>query len=385
MSYYQITALSSTEVDIRIDGPIGNSFFEETVTAKSFTSDLSKITANKLNVYINSPGGSVMDANVIFAALKRHPAQVYVVIDGYALSAASMIAMAGDSISMGERSLMMIHNPQIVTNGDANAIRKTADVLDKIKIGMVDLYNARLCLEPGAVGALLDQETWYSASEALSAGLVDKVVLDSATPKLIPTAICKQFNHIPAVYAAYMEANMPNENVTSSHPDQNVPEVPADKSDKAETITCPKCGEVIDLPTVDPSNEKTNLNEIAAIAASVVEQSIIRERKRIKEIRAAFAVWEKRGWNMDALKAECEDEGLDYASVGHRILAYMGSQSMPLAGATQGIMGSSDPLMDAVAIYKSVHPGITDAQAQAGVLREKPELYDAYQSTRQGG
>ncbi|MCP5196992.1 MAG: Clp protease ClpP [Gammaproteobacteria bacterium] len=147
MSYYRIENRRPTVAEIRIDGVIGESWNEASTTAQRFVADLNAIQAAALHVYLNSPGGSLMDANVIMAALQRHPATVTVLIDGWALSAASLIAMAGQTVRMGERSLLMIHNPATAARGDARELRKAAEMLDKLKDGLVATYSKTVFMQ----------------------------------------------------------------------------------------------------------------------------------------------------------------------------------------------------------------------------------------------
>lgn len=302
--YYQITARGPTVAEIRIDGPIGESFFSETMTAQAFVKELSAITATEIHLYLNSPGGSVMDANVISAALQRHPAQVKIIVDGWALSAASLIAMAGNTVSMGPRSLLMLHNPRAGTHGDAPALRKTAEVLDKIKSGMVDAYNARLKLEPAAVAAILDAETWYSAEEALTAGLIDAILPDAtAVPAPVPAKIRNHFSFVPAAYAAYLQE--PNPVADFPTPTDPVP-TPTTEPPKADPA-----------PTAELDAVRT--------------QAVAHERARVKTIRAAFAPWIKKGLDVSALQAQCEDDGSDAATASLKLLHALGAMSEPLA------------------------------------------------------
>lgn len=201
-AYYTIACRSPAVADIRIDGPVGDYRLEESVTARQFVTDLNQIRADAINVYINSPGGSVMDANVIYSALQRHPAKINVVVDGWALSAASMIAMAGDTISMGQRSMLMLHNPHTTVAGNAAELRKTADVLDKVKSGMLDAYRQRMKGTADEISTILDAETWFSADEAVAAGLADGIVEDLRSPSPVPAALCAQIS-IPSAFSAF--------------------------------------------------------------------------------------------------------------------------------------------------------------------------------------
>lgn len=331
MTYYQITARGPQSAEIRIDGPIGTSFFEETVIAQQFVKDLAAIKAPTINVYINSPGGSVMDANVIIAALQRHPATVNIIVDGWALSAASLIAMAGDRVEIGRQSLMMIHNPRAAAAGDAPAMRKAAEVLDKLKLAMVDTYNARLKLAPDTVAQLLDAETWYSAAEAVAAGLADAIIPNHAAPSPVPAAIRNHFSFVPAAYAAYLtEPPMPNDSHTPSSP-------PA-----AESRSIP---EPVATPEASATSPSTHPVVSAIDIDARVAAGIAGDRARVKAIRAHFAPWIKKGFDLAALQAECEDEGLSPESAGARILAALGAMANPLAtgqGESQAEPGTAE-------------------------------------------
>jgi ATP-dependent protease ClpP protease subunit len=104
------------------------------VTANDFIASLESLgEVSNIDLRISSPGGSIIEGNVIYNAIKRHPANVTVYIDGMAASMASVIAMAGDEIVMAENALLMIHNPWTVSIGDSEQLRKDADLMDKMK------------------------------------------------------------------------------------------------------------------------------------------------------------------------------------------------------------------------------------------------------------
>ncbi len=171
-TWYTIKALSSDAATLTISDEIG----AFGVTASQFMQDLASLgNIQDLTVYINSPGGSVQEGVAIFNALKSHQAHVTVEIIGWALSIASFIAMAADTVRMAENGLMMIHNPWASTSGDAEEMRKMADVLDKTRETLISGY-ARSKRSRQEIIALLDAETWFTADEALAAGFVDEVL-----------------------------------------------------------------------------------------------------------------------------------------------------------------------------------------------------------------
>lgn len=170
-----VRAASEKVAEILIYDVIGKDFWGDGVTAARVKQDLDALgDVSDINVRINSPGGNVFDGIAIFNLLKQHKAQVHVQIDGFALSAASLIAMAGDLITMGEGAMMMIHNPWTLAIGDANAMRKTADVLEKITGQFVDIYAARSDTKAEEIRTFMDSETWFTAAEAVEHGFADE-------------------------------------------------------------------------------------------------------------------------------------------------------------------------------------------------------------------
>ena len=117
---------NKNELNIQIYGQIGGfSWFDEPVNADQVYKELENFgnDIDTINLYINSPGGSVTEGCAIYSALKRHKAVKNVYIDGQCSSIASVIAMAGDKIAMSPVATMMIHNPITVLAGDAIELR----------------------------------------------------------------------------------------------------------------------------------------------------------------------------------------------------------------------------------------------------------------------
>lgn len=161
--------------ELVIYGDIGESYWGDSVTAMSVKNALDEMEGD-ISVRINSPGGSVFDGFAIYNLLKSHDGQVTVYVDGLAASAASVIAMAGDEIVMGDTAMMMIHDPWTLTVGDSAEMRKTAETLDKIKDSIVSAYALRASdLDIEEIGAMMAEETWLTAAEALESGFATQV------------------------------------------------------------------------------------------------------------------------------------------------------------------------------------------------------------------
>lgn len=129
---------------------------------------------DEITLRLNSPGGSIIEGTAIYNALKNHGAKIIVMIDGLAASMASVIAMAGDEIQIAENAYLMIHNPWTMAVGDAEELRKSADLLDKMRENLVNAYS-RSGMDREKIIELMDAETWMTASEALENGFVDSI------------------------------------------------------------------------------------------------------------------------------------------------------------------------------------------------------------------
>jgi ATP-dependent Clp endopeptidase proteolytic subunit ClpP len=146
------------------------------VGAKEFAEELKKLGAiQEIRVRINSSGGYVFAGQAIYSTLKRHPATVTVYVDGLAASIASVIAMAGDRVIMPKNALMMVHNPWGLAIGDAEDLRKEAEVLDTITETIISAYQDKTGLERNDIIELMEAETWMTARDALDWGFIDEI------------------------------------------------------------------------------------------------------------------------------------------------------------------------------------------------------------------
>lgn len=145
-------------------------------TSADFTAELNGYRGKALRVHINSPGGDVFDAIAIFNVLASWPKKVTTHIDALAASAASFIALAGDHVVMEPTAMVMIHDAHTIGAGNAADLREQADLLDQCSDIIAGIYAAK------AGGTVKDwrkkmaKDAWFTASEALDAGLVDEVV-----------------------------------------------------------------------------------------------------------------------------------------------------------------------------------------------------------------
>lgn len=166
-----------SDAEILIYDQIGiDSRTGEGLTAKAFAEKLTSLGKIKnINVRINSSGGSVFDGTAIYNTLKNNPAKVTTIIDGAALSVASIIAMAGDEIRMAKNGYLMIHDPHAIAVGGADDMRKMAEMLDVVKSSLVTTYAERSKQPADKIAKMMTAETWMTASEAKDLGFVDSV------------------------------------------------------------------------------------------------------------------------------------------------------------------------------------------------------------------
>lgn len=145
------------------------------ITASDFVRELAGVTATEIDLHVNSPGGEIFDGIAICNALRQHPATVTTYVDGLAASIASVIAMAGDRIVMAPNSQMMIHDGSGLCIGNAAEMRQMAELLDRQSNNIAEVYANRAGGTPEEWRALMEAETWYTAQEAVDAGLADEV------------------------------------------------------------------------------------------------------------------------------------------------------------------------------------------------------------------
>lgn len=174
--YYQLET-SGDAANLTIYGDITSWPWQESdVSSFVLSKQLSELQGVKqINVYINSYGGEVAEGLAIYNALKRHTAHVTTYCDGMACSIASVIFMAGDTRVMGEASLLMIHNAWTFAEGNAKAMRKAADDLDKITAASIAAYMEHVNLTEMQLKHKMDAETWVTPSEALEWGFATQI------------------------------------------------------------------------------------------------------------------------------------------------------------------------------------------------------------------
>lgn len=180
---FEIRNKSATKAEIILYGGIGDDFWGDgsMISAKTFSDELQKLepTVNEITVRINSPGGDVFQGVTIFNRLKQHKAKIIVHIDGLAASIASIIALAGDEIFIGEGALYMVHLPWTFAMGDRMALENTINRLLDVEEQLIGIYSKKTGIDRSEIRAMLEAETWLDADQAIEKGFVDKKAEES--------------------------------------------------------------------------------------------------------------------------------------------------------------------------------------------------------------
>lgn len=205
MPNYRMRMAADKTAEILIYDDIGQSgFFAGGISAKDFAEDLKALgQVGTLKIRVNSPGGDVFDALAIYNTLRRHPARKEVSVDGMALSAASIVIMAGDHIAMAESAMLMIHDPWSVSMGSAADMRAQADLLDQVKENLVVVYARRTKRDGEDIRQMMTDETWMRAGQAFDEGFIDDITGELAVAaKFDPD----RFKNVPPEIRRQMQA-----------------------------------------------------------------------------------------------------------------------------------------------------------------------------------
>ena len=280
------------KAEIMIYDVIGESFFFDGVTAKSVAESLAAIgAAEEIDVRINSPGGSVWQGMAIYNGLKNHSAKINVHIDGLAASMATIVAMAGDTISMAQNAMFMIHEPRTFAEGTAEDLLSQASLLEKLTTQAVRTYASRTKMKEEDLRAAMSAETWYTAEEAKAAGFITNI---AANKQITAHFDVSKFEKAPSWAQSQMRA-------LAAVPEKKEPETMSEKT---------------------PETPKAEAVDIAAIKA----QAIAEERNRITEIHALC----KQAGKPDLASKYCESATMSIADVQSSLFDVLCKSNTPV-------------------------------------------------------
>ena len=297
-SWYSIKAKANDTAEISIYDEIG--FLG--VSAASFAQDLKDCGNNlkQINLHIHSPGGDVFDGIAIYNLLKNHPANVTVYIDGLAASMASVIAMAGNEVIMPENAMMMIHKPWGIQGGDAEDMRKYADLLDKVENTLIPAYANKTGKTPEELAEMLSAETWLNGKECVEQGFADKLAEPLVAMASIKSRKLEDFEKMPNEIKNMLFKPQGNAGASAQQATQTEQSAPVNQT---QTMTVDNTAQV-----------QAELN------------------KRNADIKAVFAPF---GSAYDSLLVEClGDLSITAEQAKDKLLAKLGANTTPSAAVT---------------------------------------------------
>jgi ATP-dependent Clp protease, protease subunit len=145
------------------------------VSAEKFVKELRSITVPTIHLRINSPGGDVFAARAMEQAIREHSSKIIAHVDGYAASAASVLAIAADEVEMAEGGFYMIHKAWTFAYGNSDDLMEAAGLLEKVDGTLVATYAKRTGKDETTIADWMKAETWFTAQEALDNGFIDRV------------------------------------------------------------------------------------------------------------------------------------------------------------------------------------------------------------------
>lgn len=310
-------------------------------------------SSKRIDVHISSPGGNLFDALTIYNLIQQSEKPVTIYVDGLAASSASLIAMAGKETRMAENALMMLHNPYTVTIGNKAEHESAIQVLEAATKATIVAYARKSGKTDDEIAAILDEETWYGATEAKDAGFVDKVI------KAVPMA-------------AKFDANTYGFSVPEAFQDRfevKEPEQPAEPKEIAMS----------DTPKTPDAPKPATIQEIEAHCKGCDEAFVVSQLKASATVPQAQAAWTevlaKRVADAEAKAAELEKKNTELAA---KTPSAPGNDPVG-----DGKSGKTEPTGDVVAQFDeacAVHmkTGKSKQQAIRAVAIENKELHAAY-------
>lgn len=284
--------VSSSGSELVLEGVVASeSWYGDEVTPKAFREELAERKGD-LTVTINSPGGDVYSGIYIYNELKNHEGNVTVRINGLAASIASVIAMAGDTVIMEQGSLMMIHQPHVMSAGNADEMRETAEYLDKVGDSLIDIYVSKTGLDRERIVAMMKAETWLDGTEAVELGFATsapgasklsnsvKNVLQYITP--VKAAISQPLASLQAKLVEEADATdttPPVDEAVEQAVETEPPvETEADEQEaEVKTAEAPKVEEIEVQEVTEPVTEQTNpvVKETKAMSKEIAESQVL--------------------------------------------------------------------------------------------------------------
>lgn len=282
-----VSAGENQPAELVLYGDIASeSWWGDEITPRQFNDDLKALgNISEITVRINSGGGDVFAAFAIYSRLKDHPAHITVKIDGWAGSAATIIAMAGDVIQIPAAANFMVHNPAMGVLGyyQAQDFREFAEQCDVIKDSIMNAYALKTGKDKGEIAAIMDASTWYTGETAVQNGFCDELMFAEVqteaanAQKIIVNSVEMDLSRLPNVPQTVLNSRPQWGGDCLNHTVQAKTGGEAPKNQKESEPTMQEIKTVDDLKTAYPDLAKKIADDAAAAAQDA-------ERKRIQDI-----------------------------------------------------------------------------------------------------
>ena len=194
--------LYDTDTDCIGSGSLSSAFIQ---------TQLETAAGQDVEVHISSVGGSAFDAIAIYDLLKKYNGKVTTYIDALAASAASIVAMGGQTVVMSKYALLMIHKPMVGSGGNADELLKDVQMLNIVQSRLAQIYMDKTGLDGVTINSLINAVTWLSADQALDLGFIDQI--DNYQTNITNSVIIKNYiSAAPAVYQRCINKILNNKN-----------------------------------------------------------------------------------------------------------------------------------------------------------------------------
>ncbi len=273
-------------LELVIHGVIGENAGMDSQTVSDC---LAAYEGSQITVSINSPGGSAADGIAIYNMLKRHPANVKVIIDGLAASAASVIAMAGDLVEMSDSAMMMIHDPMVNCSGNASEMRNTADTLDKWASAIANSYLNHFNVGLNEIRVMMAKETWLTAEETFGYGIVSQ--LSTNGQPVAALGFVENYKNVPSNLGVIQMGEIKNE----------VIEEVKEEIEAVEPVTEEVAEEVTEEVTEDIAEELAE-ELVEEVAKEVAEAAEV--RNELKSYMKTFGNADGAEWFANSISWE---------------------------------------------------------------------------------
>lgn len=300
------------------------------ITAREFSDELKAYgDLSLIDLHIHSPGGDVFEGMAIYNLLVNHPARVEVTIDGLAASMGSVIAMAGDRITMPENAMMMVHRPWGIQGGDADEMRRYAELLDKVESNLVSAYTKKTGLSDDEVREMLAAETWFTGPEAVERGFADQLAEPLSAAASLKSHRMKETN-MPEQLKKLMEPRAQGKKPAQEPAPQGGQQEPQPQGGQQQPQQGAAPQPAAQPQAREPEPKAPTFTPAEPSHATTMAQFKAHEANRRQAVKAVFAPFE--GQHADLERQCLDDMEIDAEMAKDKLLAALGRGTTPTDG-----------------------------------------------------